>query len=105
MLGLSPASIRVWTHGEAADCAAYTKLIDRPDRAPKALLADKGYDTNAIRAGLARREIQAVIPAKSNRREKSTMIAYSIASAMASSAHLVDWKPTGASSRATARCH
>jgi transposase len=58
------------THGEAADCTAYTKLIDLPERAPKALLADKGYDTNAIRADLARREIQAVIPAKSNRREK-----------------------------------
>jgi transposase len=58
------------THGEAADCTAYAKLIGLPERAPKALLADKGYDTNAIRADLARREIQAVIPAKSNRREK-----------------------------------
>jgi transposase len=45
------------THGEAADCTAYTKLIDLPERAPKALLADKGCDTNAIRADLARREI------------------------------------------------
>jgi transposase len=54
------------------------------------LLADKGYDTNAIRADLARRKIQAVTPAKSNRREKSTMTGSSIASATASSAHLAD---------------
>ncbi|HWU04481.1 MAG TPA: IS5 family transposase [Novosphingobium sp.] len=58
------------THGEAADCTAYAKLIDLPERAPRVLLADKGYDTNAIRADLVHREIQAVIPAKSNRREK-----------------------------------
>jgi transposase len=35
-----------------------------------ALLADKGYDTDAIRADLASRNIQAVIPGRSNRRAK-----------------------------------
>lgn len=35
----------------------------------EALLADKGYDADAIRAELARAEVEAVIPAKSNRRD------------------------------------
>lgn len=34
----------------------------------EALLADKGYDADAIREELATAEIEAVIPAKSNRR-------------------------------------
>jgi transposase len=58
------------TVGEAADCKAYNDLIDLPERAPAALLADKGYDADAIRANLANRKIQAVIPGRSNRRVK-----------------------------------
>ncbi|WP_244548995.1 IS5 family transposase [Bradyrhizobium canariense] len=58
------------TVGEAADCKAYDALIDLPERAPDALLADKGYDADAIRADLARRKIKAVIPGRSNRRVK-----------------------------------
>jgi transposase len=42
-------------------------LIDLPERQPKALLADKAYDSDAIRADLKRRGIKAVIPPKSNR--------------------------------------
>jgi IS5 family transposase len=34
----------------------------------EALLADKGYDADAIRAELAAAGVEAVIPAKSNRR-------------------------------------
>lgn len=34
----------------------------------EALLADKGYDTDAIRAEIAAAGVEAVIPAKSNRR-------------------------------------
>lgn len=56
------------TPGEAADCKAYDDLIDLPDKKPKALLADKAYDTDAIRADLKRRGIKAVIPPKSNRK-------------------------------------
>lgn len=37
---------------------------------PQAFLADKGYDADAIRADLANRNIQAVIPGRSNRRVK-----------------------------------
>ena len=58
------------TSGEAADCKAYDTLIALPDRAPDALLADKGYDADAIRADLASRNIKAVIPGRSNRRVK-----------------------------------
>lgn len=58
------------TVGEAADCKAYEQLIDLPERAPVALLADKGYDADAIRADLANRKIEAVIPGRSIRRVK-----------------------------------
>jgi hypothetical protein len=44
--------------GEAADCKAYDALIDLPECTPDALLADKGYDANAIRADLAKRNIE-----------------------------------------------
>jgi len=37
------------TVGEAAECKAYDALIGQPERAPGALLADKGYDAHAIR--------------------------------------------------------
>ena len=43
---------------------------DLPERTPDALLADKGYDADAIRADLAERKIEAVIPGRSNRRAK-----------------------------------
>jgi len=45
-------------------------LIGLPERKPDALLADKGYDADAIRADLVERKIQAVIPGRSNRRVK-----------------------------------
>ena len=56
------------TVGETAECKAYDMLIAAPERAPKALLADKGYDAAAIRTDLASRNIQAVIPGRSNQR-------------------------------------
>ncbi|WP_338042180.1 IS5 family transposase [Novosphingobium pentaromativorans] len=58
------------TVGEAADCKAYEELIGLPERTPDALLADKGYDADAIRANPAARKIEAVIPGRSNRRVK-----------------------------------
>ena len=45
-------------------------MIGLPERKPDALLADKGYDADAIRADLVERKIQAVIPGRSNRRVK-----------------------------------
>ena len=58
------------TGGEAADCKAYDALINLPERTPGALLADKGYDADAICADLAEQTIAAVIPCRSNRRVK-----------------------------------
>jgi len=55
------------TVGDAADCKAYDTLITLPKRAPQAFLADKWYDADAIRADLANRNIEAVIPGRSNR--------------------------------------
>lgn len=43
--------------GEAADCRAYDTLIALPEQAPQALLADKGYDADAIRAEFESRDI------------------------------------------------
>ncbi len=45
-------------------------MIGLPERAPDAFLADKGYDADTIRADLAERKIEPVIPGRSNRRVK-----------------------------------
>jgi len=45
----------------------YEPLIDLPEQAPDALIADKAYDADAIRDDLKRRGIKPVIPPKSNR--------------------------------------
>jgi hypothetical protein len=45
-------------------------LIDPPERAPKALLGDRAYDTDAIRSDLRKRCMKAVIPPKSNRKRQ-----------------------------------
>ena len=58
------------TGGETADCKAYKTLIGLPESEPDAFLADKGYDADAIRADLAERQIEPVIPGRSNRRVK-----------------------------------
>lgn len=42
-------------------------LMALPERRPKALLADKGCDADAIRADLASRRVKAIIPGRSNR--------------------------------------
>lgn len=55
------------TGGEAADSRSYLMLIGLPGHRPKALLADKGYDADAIRADLTKRRVKAVIPGRSNR--------------------------------------
>jgi len=44
-------------------------LIDMPVAAPKAMLADKGYDGDAVREALLLRGILPVIPPRANRRE------------------------------------
>ncbi len=41
----------------------------RPCQRPERLIADRGYDSNAIRAALDTRGIQPIIPARSNNRQ------------------------------------
>ena len=53
------------TGGEKADCQSAPALLQ--DQRAGAVIADRGYDTDAIRTLLAERNMQAVIPAKSNR--------------------------------------
>lgn len=55
------------TPGEAADCAAFEDVYALGDVKPGYLLADKGYDTNAIRDRLKDDGVRATIPSKSNR--------------------------------------
>lgn len=55
------------TPGEAADCAAFEEIYALGDVKPRYLLADKGYDTNAIRVRMKDDGVRAAIPSKSNR--------------------------------------
>jgi len=57
------------TGGEAHDVKGYDALMELVDAHPEKLLADKAYDTDAIRDNLEARDIEPVIPPKSNRLE------------------------------------
>ena len=56
------------TPGQAHDSQGLGPLFRMIADRIEALLADKGYDCNVIREELAKAEVEAVIPAKSNRR-------------------------------------
>ncbi len=56
------------TGGQAHDITQAETLI--ANVAPDAVLADKGYDSDGFIASLERREIEAVIPPKANRKIK-----------------------------------
>lgn len=56
------------TPGQAADIKQAVPLLDRVEA--EALLADKGYDSDALVATLEERGITPVIPSKANRREQ-----------------------------------
>ncbi len=55
------------TPGQAADINQAVPLLDQVE--PDALLADKGYDADALIETLEQRGITPVIPPKANRRE------------------------------------
>ncbi|GAA4488796.1 hypothetical protein GCM10023157_37280 [Gluconacetobacter asukensis] len=65
-----PVSLRL-TGGQVADCTEADALTDNLEEGD-ILLADKGYDSNAIRAKAAARKAWANIPPKANRKESST---------------------------------
>jgi transposase len=52
-----------------SDYWAVPALLDMPVAKPKALLADKGYDGDAIREDLLWRGVLPIIPPKANRRD------------------------------------
>ena len=55
------------TPGQAADITQAEPLLERIE--PVALIADKGYDANALVEKLQERDITPVIPSKANRKE------------------------------------
>lgn len=57
----------VLSEGEAHDVTAYDALMAERDSDPGALLADKGYDSDAIRADLRDRGAAPEVPTKRNR--------------------------------------
>jgi transposase len=62
-----PISV-VLTPGEAHDVTAYDAVMAERDSDPGVLLADKGYDSDAIRQDLRDRGTQPEIPPKKNRK-------------------------------------
>ena len=58
----------VLTPGEAHDVTAYPALMEQRDSDPGALLADKGYDSDALRQDLRDRGATPAIPTKRNRK-------------------------------------
>jgi transposase len=65
-LGL-PVAV-VLTAGEVSDIKGYWPVMAEPGPEPKVMLADKGYDADAILADLAGKQIAAIIPPKRNRK-------------------------------------
>lgn len=56
------------TGGEKADCKSAQALIQRQQA--KAVIADKGYDTDEIREFIRSKKMKVVIPAKRNRKRQ-----------------------------------
>ena len=48
--------------GEASDYKGYEPLMQEPGPRPRIMIADKGYDSDAIREDLVARNVEAVIP-------------------------------------------
>ncbi len=57
------------TGGEASDCTQFEALIETgPDAKPRAIVADKGYDSDANRDMARKLGAVPVIPYRSNRK-------------------------------------
>jgi transposase len=59
----------VLTPGQTHDSQGFAPLFRMISDRIEAFLADKGYDADAVREEIASADIEAVIPAKSNRRD------------------------------------
>ena len=62
----SPAEVRLLEKTLDTVAVRRTHRPGRPRQRPERLIADKGYDSNALRAALVRRGIEPIIPARSN---------------------------------------
>lgn len=58
------------TGGEASDYKGFDALMDGDLPPPKVLIADKGYDSDAVRETVTGNGGSAVIPTRSNRKEQ-----------------------------------
>jgi transposase len=58
------------TGGEKADCQSALPLLEQANCQPEAVIADKGYDSNAIRETLCQAKVKIVIPPRRNRRHQ-----------------------------------
>jgi putative transposase len=56
--------------GQEADCQHFEKVLAALPDEVGSVVGDKGYDTNPVLEALAEREIEAVIPAKKNRKQE-----------------------------------
>jgi transposase len=64
----SPAEVTLLAPTLATVRVSRAHRAGRPRQRPERLIADRGYDSNAVRAALATRGIQPIIPARSNNR-------------------------------------
>jgi transposase len=63
----------VLSEGEAHDSTAYDALMEQRDSDPGAMLADKGYDSDAIRQDLRDRGAVPEIPTRRNRKAQHSV--------------------------------
>jgi len=62
----SPAEVRLLEKTLDTVAVRRTHRPGRPRKRPDRLIADRGYDSNALRAALVRRGIEPILPARSN---------------------------------------
>lgn len=55
--------------GQESDCKHFDKIADALPEDVKAIVGDKGYDTNAVVERIEQHQAAVVIPSKSNRKE------------------------------------
>ena len=70
-----PIAVKL-SSGEASDYKGYEPLMQEPGPEPKVLIADKGYDSDAIRDDLSARQVTAVIPFRRNRKVQPPIDGY-----------------------------
>jgi len=65
----SPAEVRLLEQTLDTVAVRRAHRAGRPRKHPQRLIADKGFDSNALRAALVRRGIEPIIPARANNKQ------------------------------------